>query len=131
MLIIGREEWVTLTNLGIGPLKAKIDTGAKTSSIHAEIIRQDGRVLLFRVPGHNPVCEAMIVDRREVLAPNRGASLRYVITTSIAIGDHSWQIEVTLADRTGLSCPMILGREALRRPLLVDPNRECLLAGPL
>lgn len=127
MLIIGREEWVSLNDYNIGPIIAKVDTGAKTSSLHACIIRRSGDLLTFQVPGFLDECQAHIIDRREVLSPDRGVTQRYVVSTSLSIGAHTWQIELSLADRTGLSCPMILGREALRRKILVDPNRAHLI----
>jgi ribosomal protein S6--L-glutamate ligase len=131
-LILGWEEWVALPELGLPAIKAKVDTGARTSALHAAFIEPFGASRLERVRfGVHPiprrddveiVCAARVVDRRQVTSSNGEREFRYVIATPVRIGDRQWGIEVTLTNRDTMSYRMLLGRQAIGRGILVDPG---------
>lgn len=133
---IGWREWVTLPALLSVPLKAKIDTGARTSAVHAFNIRRfDGngrpRVEFFLHPlqrKRTPEirCEADIHDERVITSSSGHRDRRIVILAEVALGEVRWPIELTLADRDQMGFRMLLGREALRGRFLVDPGRSFL-----
>jgi len=136
-LIIGWRECVALPELGMPRIEAKIDTGARTSALHAEDIetfmRDDGPWVRFHVPHgakvHAADCTARLVDMRNVKNTSGEPAERLVIETMLRLNRRRWRIEVTLADRTNMALPLILGRTALRRHrVLVDPGKSHLLA---
>lgn len=135
--VVGWREWVSLPDLGIARITAKIDTGARTSSLHAgsiEPFEADGALWArFDVMGESeavPWHEAPVSDRRVVRSSNGEAELRYVIRTSLAIAGKSWPIEITLTNRERMELPMLIGREALAGRALVDPERSWLCGRP-
>ena len=128
---LGWEEWLSLPDLGLPAVKAKIDTGARTSAIHATALEPFGPVdkpqIRFTIHP-NPddlelevVCAAPIVDRREVTSSNGEKELRYVISTRVAFGDRNWPIEVTLTNRETMSYRMLFGRSAILDDMAVVP----------
>ncbi|GGE45891.1 30S ribosomal protein S6--L-glutamate ligase [Actibacterium pelagium] len=129
---LGWEEWLSLPELGLPALKAKIDTGARTSALHAFDIEPFGpaakpkvRFAVHPIPGRTDVtiaCSAPITDRREVTSSNGETELRYVITSQLTMGDRSWPIEITLTDRGTMAYRMLLGRQALTEDLIVSPT---------
>lgn len=129
--ILGWEEWVSLPELGLPAIKAKVDTGARTSSLHAffvEPLKTDGtemvRFGVHPIPRRDDVeiiCQARVVGRREVTSSNGERENRYVIETPIRIGDREWPIEITLANRNTMAYRMLLGRQAITADMLVDP----------
>jgi len=128
--ILGWEEWVALPDLGLPAIKAKVDTGARTSALHAFFVEPvAGRRPRVRFGVHpiprradiEIVCVAPVVDRREVTSSNGDREKRYVITTPIRIGEREWDIEVTLTNRESMSYRMLLGRQAIGMGILVDP----------
>lgn len=129
--ILGWEEWVSLPELGLPAIKAKVDTGARTSALHAffvEPVRIDGvanvRFGVHPIPRRDDVeiiCTSPVVDRREVTSSNGERENRYVIETPIRIGERIWPIEITLANRTTMAYRMLLGRQAIAEDMLVDP----------
>jgi ribosomal protein S6--L-glutamate ligase len=129
--VLGWEEWVGLPDLDLPAIKAKVDTGAKTSALHAFFIEPFGsptrRMVRFGVhpiPGRNDVevqCTAEVVDHREVTSSNGESELRYVIRTPVKLGDRTWPIELTLANRETMSYRMLIGRQAIQDDMLVDP----------
>lgn len=129
--IIGWREWVQLPGLLEQPIKAKIDTGARTSALHAfniARIKVDGEDWVeFGVHPvqrmRHPVvrCRAPVLDQRIVISSNGHKQLRYVVRTMAVIGDIRWRIELSLADRDQMGFRMLLGREALRRRFVIDP----------
>lgn len=131
---IGWREWISLPSLLEQPVKAKIDTGARTSAIHAFKIRTfslDGvdRVEFRLHPLQRlrtPVvrCEADIHDERIITSSNGQRDRRIVILVDVVLGEIRWPIELTLADRDQMGFRMLLGREALRGRFLVDPGRS-------
>ena len=129
--IIGWREWVSLPDLGLENIKAKIDSGARSSALHAFDLRAFtvGGVpwVRFRVHpmqhgGPTVEAEAEITDMRRVRNPGGRRELRPVIRTHVELSDKQWKIDVTLTPRWGMSFRMLLGRQAIRRHFLVDPG---------
>lgn len=135
-VVLGWREWVALPGLSIPRLRAKIDTGAKTSSLHAaeceEFHQQSGDWVRFVVqtPHHNYRCEAEILDRRIVRSSNGQEEDRPVIRVEGVLGDIRWDIELTLTDRAPMKFPMLLGRRAMLSRFVVDPSRSYLQRKP-
>jgi hypothetical protein len=136
MPLIGWREWVCLPELGIKYLKAKIDTGARSSSLHAfdiEPFEQDGQAWVrFKV---NPVqrkddrwvdATAPLIETRSIRSSSGQAQLRPVIRTPLQMFGQRFEIELTLADRYQMGFRMLLGREAFRRRFIIDPGRSFL-----
>jgi ribosomal protein S6--L-glutamate ligase len=123
LLQFGWEEWLSLPGLGVPAICAKVDTGAKTSALHAFDIETFGpaarpkvRFTVHPIPGREDLvipCSAPIVDRREVTSSNGETESRYVIETMLEVAGHRWPIEVTLTNRAQMSSRMLLGRQAL------------------
>ena len=122
-LNFGWEEWIALPDLGLPAIKAKVDTGARTSALHAHDIETFGstakpkvRFNVHPIAGREDIaitCSAPLIDRREVTSSNGEAEQRYVIEAQLAVGGQSWPIEVTLTNRAGMTSRMLLGRQAL------------------
>jgi len=139
-LIVGWKEWVDLPELGLRRLKVKIDTGARTSALHAfsiEPFAKDGRQWVrFGIhpkQNNNEIevfCEAEVTDQRTVSDSGGHKESRYVITTPINLGNEQWPIEITLSNRNNMRFRMLLGRTAMRGRLCVDPNAAYLLGKP-
>ena len=129
--VIGSEEWCVFGTLGIPAIKARVDSGAKTSSIQAANAKVVGRggqeYVKFEI---NPIqdnrsiniqCEAKLVDRRTVRSSSGIAEERFVIKTPVTIGANTFDIELTLANRDTMEFRMLLGREALNGRYMVNP----------
>lgn len=132
---VGWRELVTLPKLSDARIPAKIDTGARTSSLHAREIERfdrDGhRWVRFLLDiGHGasePVTvEAPRADRRIVISSNGEAQERYIIKTTLELGELRFAAEFSLADRSDMKFPILIGRTALRRRFLVDSGRSYL-----
>ena len=132
--IIGWREWVGLPDFGIRHIKVKVDTGARSSSLHAfdmELFEREGvRWVRFKV---HPVqrksdktveCEAEVLEFRSVRSSSGRAAKRPVIITNISMMDITWPVELTLASRDEMGFRMLLGREAFRRRFLVDAGKS-------
>lgn len=136
-IILGSEEWCTLPELGIPSIKARVDSGAKTSALHAKniapFIKEGQNWVKFDInPIQNNVktiihCEAPLVDKRVVKSSSGFREQRYVIQTSLEIGNSKWVIEMTLTNRDSMGFRMLLGREAMSGRVLVDPEQQYLL----
>lgn len=131
-IIIGRREWLEIPDLGVPAIDAKIDTGARTSSLHAE------EITTFRPPGSRtkhvrfqcfPLrdrsdvliwCESPVADEREVRSSNGETELRYIIKQTFKHGPLTWQAEISLTSRDKMRHRMLLGRTALSQRFVVD-----------
>ena len=127
---IGWREWVGLPDLGIKTIKAKVDTGARSSTLHAfdlqEFERDGEKWVRFKV---HPVqrksdetaeAEAKVLEFRSVRSSSGKAAVRPVIITNLELLGVTWAVELTLANRDEMGFRMLLGREAFRRRFLVD-----------
>lgn len=139
-VILGSEEWCSFPDLNIPTIKARVDSGAKTSALHAiniaPFIKNDSNWVKFDI---NPIqnnnktvihCEAPLVDKRIVKSSSGYREQRYVIQTLLKIGDDAWNIEMTLTNRDSMGFRMLLGREAMSGRVLVDPEQKYLLGQP-
>jgi hypothetical protein len=134
--LTGWREWVSLPDAGVDWIKAKIDTGARTSSLHAfdivEFDREGENWVRFRVnPWQDTNADATFVecpihDRREIRSSSGHAQQRLVVLLAIRLVDRLFVAEVTLSNRDEMGFRMLIGREALRRGFIVDPARSFL-----
>ncbi len=135
--VIGWREWAAFPDLGIEKIKAKIDTGAKTSAIHAFRMKEveiDGEpyaeFFLHPVQRRKKpeiFCRAPIVDKRLIRSSNGQIEERFVIETRLCLGERIWKIDLSLTNRDAMGFRLLIGRDALRRSFLVDPNASYLL----
>lgn len=133
---IGWREWVSLPNLGIAQIKAKIDTGARTSALHAFALKpfKEGNQDKIRFDihplqgntSHIVTCVADVIDLRWVSDSGGHREERFVINTPAIIGDEIWPIEITLTERDTMLFRMLLGRSAIKRRYIVNPARSFL-----
>ena len=136
MLRLGWREWAALPDLGLPAIKVKVDTGARTSALHAfytEKYRLDSvDMVKFRI---HPIqrnfdfqveCHAPLVDFREVSDSGGHREMRYVIETSIVIGNSNWPIEITLTNRDNMRFRMLLGRRAMEARTVIEPGASYL-----
>ncbi len=132
-IIVGWQEWCILPQLKILAINVKVDTGARTSALHAFEIHpfyQDRKKhVQFSI---HPLqyneklqvtCRARVVDERFVVSSNGHREHRYVITTPLTLAGHTWDIELTLSNRDPMKFRMLLGREALGSCVIVDPSK--------
>lgn len=135
-VVVGSEEWISFPDLNIPAIKARVDSGAKTSAIHAVNIipfERDGeKWVRFNI---NPIqnneksvikCEAQVIDKRIVKSSSGYRESRYVIHTNISLGNFTWKVEMTLTNRDTMGFRMLLGREAMSGKILVDPEEKYL-----
>ena len=130
--MLGWEEWAAFPKLNIPAVKAKVDTGARTSALHAVSVEPFGplenpqvRFILHPIPDKpeiEVVCSAAAVDRREVVSSNGERELRWVIETPVRIGDREWPVELTLTNRETMMYRMLLGRQAICEDMMVNPT---------
>lgn len=137
-IVLGWREWIALPQLGIAAIKAKIDSGARTSALHVDALEeyeQDGRRWLrFVVPTGRrnaiPVaCAAPAVDRRAVSDSGGHVTTRWFIRTEFALAGRRWQAEINLTSRRNMLFPLLLGRNALGG-FVVDPGAAYLHGRP-
>jgi len=136
LITVGWREWVGLPDLGIARIKAKIDTGARTSALHAfelQSFKERGSPhVRFRIHPKQyrtdieMTCEARVIDQRVVADSGGHREERYVIETPIKLAGQTWPIEMTLTARDDMRFRMLLGRTAMSGRILVDPSRSYL-----
>ena len=137
LVTLGWREWVSLPELGIEHIKAKVDTGARTSALHGfsieDFVIEGVQRVRFRI---HPIqrdnstemqCTADVVDRRVVRDSGGHQELRWVIRTTIGIGPHRWPAEFSLTSRDDMMFRMLLGRTAMVRRAVVNPARSYLV----
>lgn len=132
--VVGWREWVSLPDLDIKKIKAKVDTGARTSSLHAFDMnfykRGKNEFVNFKIQPEQGttkrkrVCKAKVLEHRKVKSSNGQSELRPVIVTTIQFLDDVWKAEVTLTNRDEMGFRMLLGREGIRKRFLVDPDKS-------
>jgi len=135
--LIGWREWVSFPELNIGQIKAKVDTGARTSALHAynieHFITKTGKHRVkFQVhplqhnDKKNIYCRADVIDKRMIKSSIGQKQHRVTIRTSIKIGAEEWPIEVTLTNRDSMGFRLLLGRTAIRKRFVVDAAKSFL-----
>lgn len=135
--IVGWREWVRLPDLKINKIKAKLDTGARTSALHAHKVTpftKDGAAYvrffvhpLQRRKDPDIKCVALVIDHRTITDSGGKREERPVIRTLLRIGKSRYPIELTLTNRDQMGFRMLLGRQALRRRYLIDPSRSFVI----
>ncbi len=131
---VGWRELVALPELGLTAVPAKIDTGARTSSLHATVLdrfERNGRNYVrfavdFGRQHVRQVCEAVQVDRRGITSSNGETQMRLIVKTPMRIGAVEFRAEISLADRSDMQFPLLIGRTALRRRFVVDSGSSWL-----
>lgn len=137
-IILGALEKCDLPDIGISNLVMRVDTGATTSSLHVENVeeyKKNGKLWISfdihpdvydvaKLTRHSSKVEA----RRKVKSSTATLERRYVIKTTLAIGQHSWPIKITLTDRSEMTYMMLLGREAMNDRIVVDPSQEFIFS---
>lgn len=136
LMQVGWREWVSLPSLGIDHIKAKVDSGARTSALHTFQLEKfkDGQVDMVRFALHPDqydgtvirLCEVPIKDERWVKDSGGHREFRPVIETMLSIGGCSWPIELTLTSRENMRFRMLLGRTAIKGKIVIDPGRSYL-----
>jgi hypothetical protein len=136
---VGWREWVSLPELNIETIKAKIDTGARTSSLHAFFVEpfKNGDVEMVRFGVHpfqkrddiEVICEFPVKDYRQVSDSGGHKEMRYVIETAVTLGERTWPIEMTLTNRDSMKFRMLLGRTAMFG-MQVLPDQSFLFGRP-
>ncbi len=138
--VIGWREYLALPEIGVSRIKVKVDTGARTSALHATRLKvyrgeDDTERVRFVVPAggerRNRVnVDVPVLEWRRVRSSNGRVERRPVIVTLVELLAHSWPIELTLTRRDEMNFPMLLGRQALRAHVLVDVSRSFLASPP-
>ncbi len=129
--IIGWREWIGLPDLGVERIKVKVDSGARTSALHASKIKysedENGQVwvsFLAHASKKPKRAKVRLLEQRVVKSSMGQATLRPVIMTRLRIGEEEWETEVTLVNRDPMGFRMLLGRKALKKRFLIHPSRS-------
>jgi len=138
-IVVGWREWLAMPELGVKAIKAKVDTGARTSAIHAFSLepfdKNDALWVRFGLhpnqddTQHEVWCEARVLDQRNVTDSGGHTEQRYVIQTDVTLGQKTWPIEVTLTNRDNMLFRMLLGRTAMSAGNIVVNPTLSYLAG--
>ncbi|MDF1589175.1 MAG: ATP-dependent zinc protease [Gammaproteobacteria bacterium] len=138
-IVVGWREWLALPDLGVSSIKAKVDSGARTSALHAFSVEPfDNNGELWVKFGMHPLqnntdkevwCEAKVIDQRAVTDSGGHTEQRYVIETKVTVGQKTWTIEATLTNRDSMLFRMLLGRTAMTAGNIVVNPALSYLAG--
>lgn len=134
--LIGWREWIVFPDFGNARVKAKIDTGARTSAIHAEDVqlleRSNGTFVSFVIqPNQNDTedavqCIAPLIDQRTITDSGGNSEDRFIVSAQVSLGGQTWPIELSLTDRDAMGFRMLLGRSALKKRFRVQPDKSFL-----
>ncbi len=140
-LIVGWREWISLPDLGIKSIKAKMDTGARTSALHTYFIEpvdsSDRPMVRFGVHPRQKsdkkgiICTADIIDQRRIVDSGGHPELRYIIRTSLMAAGRMWPIDLSLTNREQMRFRLLIGRSALSDKLIIDPQFSFTLGKPI
>jgi hypothetical protein len=138
-LVVGWTEWVSLPEIGVKRILAKMDTGARTSALHAPrivVFQENGAPWVnFALDDDLPMAgdrlphTARLTDLRDVKSSSGHVEQRYLIETEITLASLSWRIEITLTDRSDMKVPFLIGRSAMVDRLVIDPSMTFLTGG--
>ena len=138
--VLGWNEWIALPDLNVPRIKCKVDTGARTSALHAFYVEEFEENSVRRVRfGLHPDqavtrkeihCTADVIDKRNVTDSGGHTESRFVIQSSIVIGNLTWPIEITLTNRDTMRYRMLLGRAAIEDNFVVDAGASCIMGEP-
>lgn len=135
LLIIGWQECISLPALGLHDMAIKVDTGAKTTALHAENITtftRDGALWVrFDAPAQARTCEFAVFTKREITNTSGQPEQRIVIRTPMILAGRQWKIDISLTDRAAMLFPLILGRRALRQRNIAVHTRQTYLVSPM
>jgi hypothetical protein len=124
--VVGWKEHVSFPKLKLGPLVAKIDTGARTSALHADKIEVVGKRVRFMIEGKRFAAPSM--GLKHVKSSNGLSETRAVIRATLQLGSIVMKTEITLTDRTDMGVPMLLGRNSLKSLFVVNPSKTFMLS---
>jgi hypothetical protein len=140
-IIVGWREWISVPGLNIKGIKAKIDTGARTSALHAINLKpfeKDGQLKIkfgvYPLQRRNDIvvnCQADVIDHRRVTSSDGQSEMRYIVHASIKLEDLFWPVELSLTNRKSMRFRMLLGRSAISGSVMVDPARSYIMGRKL
>ena len=123
-MIVGRREYVNLPELSLFNLEAKIDSGAKTSCLHAKNVEEYGQMITFSFDykGKEVNLTLPFTDKRRIKSSNGQVETRYVIETAFEVGCETRKCQLTLSDRSNMKFPVLVGERLLSQGFLVDTS---------